>query len=150
MKSKHCLYCGDIFQPDPRTANFQNACPKPSCRKARKHQSQRQWVGDNPGYFEGRYANTKLWLARRPGYLKDYRAEHPEYVAADNCGRRERKRRARRRADIQDAFPHREIARLGTLRGADIQDTCRLRLDGLIAVLARPGGADIQDSIAPT
>lgn len=147
MKPKRCHYCGDFFQPDPR-ASFQKACPKPSCRQARKQQSQRQWVRENPDYFQGRYANTKLWLAGRPGYLRDYRAEHPEYVASDNRKRGERKRRRRLQADIQDAIPRREIALLSTLRGADIQDTIRLRLDGLITVLGRPLRADIQDSMA--
>lgn len=148
MKPKRCLYCGDFFRPDPRTS-FQKACPKPSCRQERKRQSQRQWSRENPDYFQGRYANTKLWLAGHSGYLRDYRAEHPEYVAADNRKRGERKRRRRLRADIQDAIPRREIARLSALRGADIQDTIRLRLDGLITVLGRPLRADIQDSVAP-
>lgn len=144
--SKRCVYCARWFVPDPRTPH-QKTCKRKRCRLKRKRDAQRRWLDDTPDYFEGRYDNTKSWLEKHPGYQKKYRAEHPEYVAADNRARRERKKRQRRRADIQDALPRREIARLQVLEGADIQDTIRRRLDGLLTVLASPPLADIQDAI---
>lgn len=146
--SKRCVYCRRWFVPDPRTPH-QKTCERKRCRLKRKRDAQERWVASNPGYFEGRYSNTKRWLAKRPGYLRGHRATHPEYVAADNRARRERKKRERRRADIQDALPRREIARLRGLEGADIQDTIRRRLDGLLTVLAGPPPADIQVAIGP-
>lgn len=144
--SKRCMYCHRWFVPDPRTPH-QKTCKRKRCRLKRKRNAQGRWLAKNPGCFEERYSNTKNWLAKRPGYLKRYRATHPEYVAADNRARRERKKRQRRRADIQDALPRREIARLRGLEGADIQDTIRRRLDGLLTVLAGPPVADIQVAI---
>lgn len=145
--SKRCVYCRRWFVPDPRTPH-QKTCKRKCCRDKRKREAQERWLADNSGCFEGRYPNTKRWLAKHPGYLKKYRAKHPEYVAADNRARREREKRQRRRADIQDALPRREIARLRVLEGADIQDTIRRRLDGLLTVLAGAPSADIQVAIA--
>jgi hypothetical protein len=47
---------------------------------------------------------------------------------------------------MQDTMRRGEIRRLQGLQGADIQDTIRLRLEGLLAVLARPGVSDMQDA----
>lgn len=146
--SKRCVYCRRWFPPDPRTPH-QKTCKRKRCRLKRKRDAQERWLADNPDCFKELYPNTKRWLAGHPGYLKDYRAKHPEYVAADNRARREREKRQRRRADIQDALPRREIARLRVLEGADIQDTIRRRLDGLLTVLSGPAPADIQVAIGP-
>lgn len=146
---KRCAFCARRFRPEPRIGEAQKACFRKRCRARRKRAAHQSWLRRNPGYFNGQYSRTKLWLAKHPGYLGRYRAAHPEYVRADNRERRERKKRARRRADIQDALPRREIARLRVIRGADIQDTTRLRLDGLIAVLSHRPHADMQDAIAP-
>lgn len=148
--SKRCVYCHRWFPPDPRTRH-QKTCKRKRCRLKRKQDARESWLARNPDCFEGRYPNTKRWLAEHPGYLKKYRAAHPKYVAADNRARGERKKRQRRRADIQDALPRREIARLRDLEGADIQDTIRRRLDGLLTVLSGPLQADIQVAIgSPT
>jgi len=53
--SKKCEFCGRFFVPDPRVSNRQRACSHTECKKARKQCAQRQWVADNPGYFNGRY-----------------------------------------------------------------------------------------------
>lgn len=138
MAWKRCPYCGEGFEPKPHLAGTQICCGKKSCKAMRKAEGQAHWVKKNPEYFKGDYRRTRLWLAEHPGYLQVYRAGHPEYVRKDNEKRRERHKRARRRADIQDAWPRLEIRRIAGVEGADIQDTCRLRLDGLLYVL---GGA---------
>ena len=147
---KRCLFCGHWFRPDPRTGQEQKACFRKRCRAKRKREAQQHWLWDNPDYFKDQYPRTKLWLAEHPGYLGRYRETNPEYVAADNRKRRQRKKRRQRRADIQDALPRREIARLRVLQGADIQDTTRLRLDGLITVLSHCQRADMQDDMVST
>lgn len=145
---KRCAFCARTFRSEPRIGEAQKACFRKRCRARRKREAHQSWLRRNPGYFNDQYPRTKLWLADHPGYLGRYRSAHPEYVCADNRKRRERKKRARRRADIQDALPHREIARLRVIRGADIQDTTRLRLDGLIAALSHGPQADMQDEMA--
>lgn len=146
---KRCLFCGRRFRPDARTREEQKSCFRKRCRLKRKRQAQQQWLRYNPDHFKDQYFRTKLWLAEHTGYLARYRAANPRYVDADNRTRRQRKKRQRRRADIQDALPRREIARLRIIQGADMQDTIRLRLDGLIAVLCHYPRADMQDAMVP-
>lgn len=142
---KRCVYCHSLYRPDPRVAHFQKSCPDPTCRRKRQEEAQTKFLKDNPGYFRGRYGQIKRWLAAHPGYLAAYRATHPEHMAKKRWqDRRRRQRLKAARADIQDTIFQRKIRALRGLRGADIQDTTRLRLDGLLQVLERPGRADIQ------
>lgn len=138
MVQKRCPYCGGEFTPKPHVAAIQECCGKKRCKAKRKAQAQAEWLKANPDYFKGEYRRTRLWLAEHPGYLRDYRSKNPDYVRKDNEGRRRRRIRTRRRADIQDAWPRREIRQIQAVQGADIQDTYRLRLDGLLRAL---GGA---------
>ena len=149
---KRCPYCGCWFRPDPRVGDEQKACPKKSCRKKRHDDAHAKWCKDNPDAYQGRYSNVRTWLDQHPGYLGGYRAEHPDYVKADNEKRRERRQREKqRRADIQDERLRREIEFIRVIRGADIQDTIRLKIDGILGFLESTspvGRADIQDSMA--
>jgi hypothetical protein len=140
MARRRCIYCDEEFTPKPHVAAIQKCCGKKRCEKQRKADAQAHWVSENPDYFKGRYPDTKRWLKKDPCYLERYRAKNPEYVAADNRARRERKKRQRRRADIQDAWPRREIRQIHGVQGADIQDTCRLRLDELLSILGGSPG----------
>ena len=69
-----CLYCAEMFIPDARNRARQRCCGKPVCRKARKADSQRRWLGkpDNADYFTGpaNSARSRAW-----------QADHPESVA---------------------------------------------------------------------
>jgi len=104
-RRKRCRFCKELFHPDPRLASRQYACSKPSCQKARKHTKQKKWFKRNPHYFQGRYPNTKKWLEAHPGYLKQYRCNHPEAVRRDNEKRKFRHRGAKKAyADIQVAL----------------------------------------------
>ena len=76
---KKCLFCGRFFIADRRVRKRQKACLREGCRKARKQNAQREWVGKNPGYFKGRYAYVKEWrqkkrlatLAQKEGVIQD-------------------------------------------------------------------------------
>lgn len=63
------MVCGRFFIPDPRVGERQKACTKDSCKKARKHLSQRAWCEKNPGYFQGRYPYVKQWREKRKASL---------------------------------------------------------------------------------
>ena len=125
-----CEYCGRTYRPDPRTEAIQKSCSRAACRAARRAQAQARYVAANPDVFQGRYPKTRQWLKEHPGYLQRYRAQHPEYVKADNRARVERKRRARER------------------QRSDIQDTMRRQIDGMLAFLGRSTLSDMQDGIA--
>ena len=152
VQKKRCPYCGCWFRPDPRVGDEQKACPKKSCRKKRHDDAHAKWRKDNPDAYKGRYSNVRTWLDEHPGYLDGYRDEHPDYVKADNEKRRERRKREKqRRADIQDERLRREIESIRTLKGADIQDTIRVKIDGILSFLESDPNrscADIQDSMA--
>ena len=133
-----CQFCGREFVPNPRITQ-QKACPREACQKARHDQAQARWRCVNPDAYRGVYANTCRWLVKHPGYLRRYRASHLDYVAADKAGRRRRHARSKqRRADIRDAFHRRQIEAIRALRGADIQDTIRRQLDGVLTYLDQP------------
>ena len=151
---KRYVYCHLPYRPDPRVATSQKSCSDPVCRRKRKEEAQAKFLKESPGYFRGRYGQIKLWLAAHPGYLVDYRASHPKHMAKKRLQDRLRRRRLKCvRADIQVTMLRRNVQALRGLRGADIQDTMRLQLDGLLDVLGREGRADIQvqnDVSAPT
>ncbi|MBK8871896.1 MAG: hypothetical protein IPN19_12915 [Elusimicrobia bacterium] len=143
--TKRCAYCHSAYRPDPRTARFQKSCSAPACRRKRKQEAQSWYLQKNPDYFRGRYGQVKVWLAAHPGYLKAYRASHPEHLVKKRLqDRRRRQRMKGARADIQDTMLRRKVRALKDLRGADIQDTIRRRLDGLLTVLGGGPRADIQ------
>lgn len=145
---KRCLYCGRDYQPDRRTAAIQKSCSRAACRKTRREHAQASYLAANPDVFQGLYPKTRAWLKRHPGYLRRYRARHPDYMAADHRSRVERRRRMRRqKSDIQDAMRRREIEEIRTLRGSDMQDTIRRQLDRVLTFLGRPALSDIQDAI---
>ena len=151
--TQRCVYCGKRFVPDPRTflkdGSTQKSCFRKRCRKKRQAEALARWRAANPDAFAGRYPKTKLWLKEHPGYLQCYRAQRPEYVAADNAGRRRRRAiQARGRADIRNAIHRRKIEAIRTLRGADIQNTIRLQIDGILTFLEGPERADIRNAIA--
>ena len=84
-KKRNCCCCGRVFIPNKRLGDRQKTCGRANCKKKRNRENQRNWRRKNPEYFRGRYDETKAWLERNPGYLKQWR-------------------RAAR--DIQNSIPH--------------------------------------------
>lgn len=83
IQQKQCKVCGDWFSPDKRVGERQQVCKKLACQQERKRRSQAKWLAQNQGYFAGRYQNTKMWLARHPGYLCQYRKSRRQLTTAD-------------------------------------------------------------------
>lgn len=73
-----CKYCGRFFKPDYRVKVRQKSCQSPQCQAKRKKESQGRWVEANPGYFKGRYENTKAWRRLHPDYQSRWRAKRRE------------------------------------------------------------------------
>ncbi len=78
VQPDNCAYCGRFFKPDKRVGARQNSCQDKKCQKKRKKDSQKKWVEANPGYFRGRYSNTKEWRKRNPDYQRQWRAKRRE------------------------------------------------------------------------
>ena len=151
--SKVCVYCGEPFQPAARHWKQQTVCLRERCRKKRNEDSQKRWLNKNPRYFEGRYESLKnTW--DYAASQRDYRAENPGYVAADNKARKERRRKQEVReaalAVIQESVARRQkqVLEIRSRRGAVIQETVRLQLDGILDLLAGGESAVIQESMA--
>jgi hypothetical protein len=68
---KRCLFCGRYFTPDYRIKDKQKSCGRPQCAKARKKEAQKEWVKNNPGYFDHMYETyVKPWRKKQP-MIKD-------------------------------------------------------------------------------
>ena len=85
VSRKRCVYCGRFFKPDYRVGDRQKSCQSSECKSKRKRESQRRWVEANPGYFQGRYENTKQWRKQHPGYQRLWRAKGREIQEEIPC-----------------------------------------------------------------
>lgn len=98
---KKCPYCKTRFTPHPKVGKRQITCGKPACKTALKSDNNRKWRQRNPDYHRDDYPRVKGWLDQKPGYLQEYRKNHPEYVEKNRVAQRVRDRRKRLRLDIQ-------------------------------------------------
>jgi hypothetical protein len=98
---KKCPYCKTQFVPHPKVGKRQKICGKPACKAALKSDNNRRWRQRNPGHYRNDYSRLKDWLGQNPGYLKEYRESHPEYVKKNRDAQRVRDRRKKLRLDIQ-------------------------------------------------
>lgn len=102
MTTRKCPYCHTLFVPTPRGGGkTQKICGKVSCKKALKAENNARWRRANPACCLNDYPRVKQWLDRHPGYLKQYRADHPEYVQNNREAQKGRDRWKRARLDIQ-------------------------------------------------
>ena len=79
MERKRCAHCGCPLVPNPRARN-QNYCGSKECQRARKRLWQKQKRATDPDYKANQKACQKAWVEKNPGYWRNYRKEHPEYV----------------------------------------------------------------------
>lgn len=74
-----CIHCGKTFSPNPKVKN-QRYCSDERCQRARRTMWQREKMAKDPDYRDNQRRCQKEWLSAHPGYWRDYRAKHPEYV----------------------------------------------------------------------
>jgi len=101
MKKRNCPYCQRSFHPHPRVGSRQKTCGSPSCKKARKAQTNARWRQENSDCCQNDYPRVKEWLGQRPDYLEKYRQSHPEYVQKNRQAQKHRDRRKKIHLDIQ-------------------------------------------------
>lgn len=129
MRKRHCPFCRQWFEPDPRQKDKQRTCGKAECQKQRRKENSQRWRKKNKDYYKNRYGDyLKVWLAKHPEYLKNYRRNHPDYVESNRQKQKERDTlRKRRNLDKQIALPQNiadnkgKIEQLGSLANLDIR-----------------------------
>ncbi len=77
-KQRRCAYCGRFFKADRRVGDRQKSCRRRECQAKGKKEGQRKWLESNPGYFKGRYEETKAWRKLNPLYQRQWRAKKRE------------------------------------------------------------------------
>ena len=125
-RKRKCRFCPTLFVPDPRLGSRQQTCDNPKCRKALKAENNARWRKANPDYFRNDYPRVKQWLADHPGYLRDYRRIHPEYVEKNRKAQRRRDRLKKLALDIQASIISKRAEinqELADLPRLDIQDS---------------------------
>lgn len=126
---KHCAICGQFFRPSPRLGDKQVSCSNATCQRERKKRSQKAWLLKNPGYFEGRYDNTKQWRKQNPAYQRQRRQKRREIQ--DSIGTLSPLQSVRihipvkaRKSEIQDSIWMQETCSCGFMRsGWVMRDT---------------------------
>jgi hypothetical protein len=152
MTTRKCSYCHSFFVPTPRGGGKnQKVCKKPSCKKALKAESNARWRRNNVKHLRDEYARVKQWLDQHPGYLKQYRANHPQYVQKNREAQRERDKRKKAHLDIQARIKEQlpDITKqLRQLPNLDIQDAKTLQPIEMTFLLRSIPCLDIQIQIA--
>ena len=141
-RKRKCRFCPTLFVSDPRLGSRQQTCNNPTCRKALKAENNASWRKANPEYFRNDYARLKQWLARHPGYLRQYRRLHSEYVENNRTAQRRRDRLKKLTLDIQASIISKRAAinqELADLPRLDIQDSiCAQPFDSSIVFATLP------------
>ena len=134
-RTRKCLCCGELFEPDPRNAKRQRCCPKRACRATLKAARQRRWLErpQNQDYFRGaeHVERVRVWRAAHPGYWR--RGKGPPADA------------------LQDAHGGQGIEAAGdfsTSAERALQDALRLQGPVLIGLIAHLSDSTLQDDIA--
>ena len=134
-KTRKCLCCGELFEPDRRNAKRQKCCGKSSCRAALKGARQRRWLErpENRDYFHGaaHVERVRVWRAAHPGY---WRRGWPGLADA-----------------LQDAHGGQVIDAakdFATPAARALQDALRLQGPVLIGLIAHLSDSALQDDIA--
>ena len=111
-----CRCCGQQFRPRPQNPT-QTYCSDPRCQRARKRDWQRAKRAGDPDYRANDRAARQAWAQGHPGYWRDWRERHPEYVARNRLA--QRARNARRHAGAiakEDAWVRESLLAAGTYR----------------------------------
>lgn len=96
MDRRRCLACRKVFTVRAQTPE-QRYCSAPACQRERRRRWQREKRRSDPDYRENQRQAQRRWAARHRGYWRAYRAEHPEYTAANRAQQLERDRHRRER-----------------------------------------------------
>ncbi|MFZ6673664.1 hypothetical protein [Undibacterium sp. Xuan67W] len=92
MEIKHCVTCGQVFQPRPQVPQ-QCYCSAKECQRERRRRWQRDKLKHDPDYQDNQARAQQAWSNRNSNYWREYREAHPEYVDRNRTQQRERNQR---------------------------------------------------------
>ena len=134
-RRRKCLFCGDLFRPDPRNVRHQRCCSQPACRRASQAACQQRWLARNPDYFKGpeNVARVQAWRAAHPGYARGARRRAGAPLQEDCC--------VQAVESTGDSAP---------LMGAALQELLRAQPIVLIGLIAHLTDSALQEDIVRT
>ncbi len=101
-KNKNCR-C--LFIVNPKHPN-QQYCSKKKCQRLRKTLWQRKKMSTDEQYRENQADSQRRWLARKTGYWKRYRKNHPDYTKRNREKQKERDQLKRDKMDDASILQH--------------------------------------------
>ena len=136
-RTRKCVCCGDLFEPDSRNAGRQKCCPKNACRAALKAARQQRWLAQpqNQDYFRGaeHVERVRAWRATHPGYWRRGKPRSADALQDAHSGQ------------VLDA-----ACDFGSSAARALQDALRLQGPVLIGLIAHLSDSTLQDDIAAT
>jgi hypothetical protein len=97
-RRKRCLFCRELFDPDPRTKGKQRHCSAAVCQEHRQRVNEKDWRKNNPDCLAEQYKQSREWHQARPEYSRLRREKDPMLVRRNRELTRENVRRQRERA----------------------------------------------------
>ncbi len=94
-RRKHCRWCGELFEPDPRTKGQQRYCSKPACQTKRQRLNESAWRITNPDCLDYQRGQSRLWHNAHPEYSRERRLENPRLLVKTRNETRVRMRKTR-------------------------------------------------------
>jgi hypothetical protein len=76
-RRKHCRWCGELFDSDPRTKDRQRYCSKPMCQTKRQRKNELIWRMKNPDCLDYQREQSRCWHKARPEYSRHRRLKNP-------------------------------------------------------------------------
>jgi DNA repair exonuclease SbcCD ATPase subunit len=98
---KRCPHCKRKFTPHPAVKK-QRYCGSADCQRARKRIWQRQKLKSDPDYRENKAAAQRAWRERNRDYWGRYRKRHPAYQEKNRLRQKERNRKRRMIAKMDE------------------------------------------------
>ena len=111
-QKRRCKNCRSFFEVCTKVKKHAY-CKKEVCQKARKKKWQKRKIADDQTYRQDQKEAQKIWLNKRPGYWKRYRASHPEYTQRNRKKQKDRNRSVKVHTAAKSSF--REIAKMDAL-----------------------------------
>jgi len=95
IRQRRCQWCGELFNPDPRTKGRQRYCSKPICQTKRQRINEASWRINNPDCLDYQCEKSRLWHTSHPDYSRKRRLKYPRLLIKNRDDTRIRMRKIR-------------------------------------------------------
>ena len=94
-RQKRCRWCGELFEPDPRTKGRQRYCSKPACQTKRQRTNESTWRIKNPDCLDYQREQSRIWYKAHPNYNRKRRLKNPDLLKINRDDTKLRMRKIR-------------------------------------------------------